>query len=350
LNRSSEQNTSSKLKVGVANEETWAFFNEIYASLQAKFRVTLFQRPTSDIPVFQHRLNRFLFERNLRKLLQNNEVVFFEWASELLSAATHQPKTCGIVVRLHRYEMYRWVDKINWQAVDRLIVVTEAKKNEFLERFPSMNGRVVVIPEAVSLERFTPFAKPFSGQIGTLCSLIPRKRVYELILAFAELHDRHPSLHLHVAGPERDFFAEYAAALYHLVKKLGLQEAVTFYGRIQNPEEWYRKLDIFVSNSYSEGLQVALLEAMACGVYSLSHAWDGAEELLPPDHLFFSEAELLSKIEDYLELPESAQAEKRQLMQSLVAKKSDIQCTIQRIQEVISEVGAAFIPGKQPEL
>lgn len=340
--------TTSPLRVGVAIEETWAFFHEIFEHWQSRYEVTLFERPSAPLPVFTQRMDRYLFNRGLQNLLQNNDVVFFEWSSELLAAATHLPKTCGIVTRLHRYEMYRWVDRVNWQAVDRLIVVTEAKRQEFLAKFPFMAERVSVIPEAVSLTRFSPFEKPFQGDIGTLCSLIPRKRVYELILAFYELADRHPDLHLHVAGPEREVFAEYAQALYRLVDRLELQDRVTFYGRVEDPENWYRKLDIFVSNSYSEGLQVALLEAMACGIPSLSHAWEGAEELLPAEHLFISERQLIDRLQTILEMPEEKRRKVRAQMVARVADQSDIQATIEHITTLIEQVGLAARSGVLP--
>ena len=78
-------------------------------------------------------------------------MVFFEWASGLLASASHMAKTCGIVTRLHRYEMYRWADRINWDAVDRLILVSQAKLREFSAAFPQHVHKAVVIPEAVSV-------------------------------------------------------------------------------------------------------------------------------------------------------------------------------------------------------
>jgi glycosyltransferase involved in cell wall biosynthesis len=332
------------MRIGIAIEETWAFFKEIYEDLQQHHQVSLYERKTSSLPVFNTKLNRYLFDQGLQNFLRDNEVVFFEWASELLAAATHLPKTCAIVARLHRYEMYRWVDKINWDVVDRIIVVTDAKKNEFIEKFPEQMAKVVVIPEAVSLERFQPFEKTTRGDIGTLCNLIPRKRVYELILAFYELLKVNPNLHLHIAGPEHDFYREYASALYSLVRRLDLVEQVTFYGRVAEPEIWYRNLDIFVSNSYSEGLQVALLEAMACGIFSLSHAWEGADELLPADHLFYSEKEFVDRINHYLEKSPNEQSLIKNQMIALVAGKSDIQNTVNRIRTVLEEFGA---PGER---
>lgn len=328
------------MRIGIAIEETWAFFQEIYEDLQKHHQVRLYERKTSSLPVFRTRLKRYLSDQGLQNFLRENDIVFFEWASELLAAASHLPKTCAIVTRLHRYEMYRWVDKINWDAVDRIILVTDAKKAEFSARFPEQASKVIVIPEAVSLERFHPFEKTTRGDIGTICNLIPRKRVYELILAFYELHKTRTDLHLHIGGPEHDFYREYSAALYSLVKRLDIAGEVTFYGRIAEPEIWYHNLDIFVSNSYSEGLQVALLEAMASGIFSLSHAWEGAEELLPADCLFHSEKELVEKITHYLDKSSEDQQQLKQQMVRQVAGKSDMQYTIQSIRSLLEEVVA----------
>jgi glycosyltransferase involved in cell wall biosynthesis len=330
------------LRIGIAIEETWAFFKEIYADLQDHHQVTLFKRRRTAMPVFQDRTNQRLFTQDLQRLLESNQVVFFEWASELLAAASHLPKTCGIVTRLHRYEMYRWADQINWEAVDRIILVTEAKRQEFDRLFPGHAEKLIVIPEAVSLERFQPFDKPFNGDIGTLCNLIPRKRVYELILAFHELSRRVPGLQLHVGGSRHDNFAEYFHALHDLTRRLGLQEQIRFYGQVNDPPAWYHNLDIFVSNSYSEGLQVALCEAMASGIYSLSHWWEGAEEILPPGNLYFTEHELVKRIEEYLIMSESERSVQKAEMRRRVTGVSDIEQIKGEIRRVIEAVGVNY--------
>jgi hypothetical protein len=78
-----------------------------------------------------------------------------------------------------------------------------------------------VIPEAVSVERFRMAQKPFGGDIGILCHLKPRKRVYELVLAFHDLLRQRPGLHLHIGGGRAAAFDEYAEALHQLVARLG---------------------------------------------------------------------------------------------------------------------------------
>ena len=273
------------MRLGIAIEETWDFFNEIYADLEAHHQTTLYERRPLRLPLVGRRLAPYWFRRDLQAFLQRQDAVFFEWASELLATASTLPKTCGIVARLHRYELYQWADRIDWNTVDRLIVVSQAKVREFAAAFPAQTHKVVMIPEAVSVKRFQPIAKPFAGDIGILCHMRPRKRVYELVLAFHELLGHNPGFHLHIGGGRAGGFAEYDEAVRQLVDRLGLGDKVTFYGHVSEPEHWYRNIDIFISNGYSEGLQVSLLEAMASGRYCLSHHWDGADELLPGGQL-----------------------------------------------------------------
>jgi glycosyltransferase involved in cell wall biosynthesis len=323
------------MKIGIAIEETWSFLHEIYADLQAQHTVSLFQRRQVGWPVFNERINRALFHHDLRTFMQQNEVVFFEWASGLLAAASHLPKTCGIVTRLHRYEMYQWVDQINWHNVDTIILVSEAKRREFVARFPQHSHKAVVVPEAVSLERFQSYIKPFAGDIGILCHMKPRKRVYELILAFHELLQQQDGFHLHIGGGEATGFSEYSVVVRTLVAQLGLQDKITFYGHVAQPEKWYHQIDIFVANGYSEGLQVSLLESIAAGCYALSHHWDGADELMPPEQLYFTNSELIQKITTYCQQTQAEKEAQIHHLQQLLHGKCDVDQTKVQIRQLI---------------
>jgi glycosyltransferase involved in cell wall biosynthesis len=329
------------MKLGIVNPETWAFFREVYADLAQHHQTKLFETRQIRPLLFRERLNKHLFSRDLRAFLRSHDVVFFEWASELLALASRLPKTCGIVTRLHRYEMYRWADQIEWEAVDRIILVSEAKRREFSARFPSQAAKVAVIPEAISLDRFRPRPRSFSGDIGILCSLIPRKRVYELILSFYELTRAGNGFHLHVAGGKRPLFADYYEALHALVPQLGLEDMVTFYGDVADPREWFGRIDVFVSNSYSEGLQVSPMEAIASGVYCLSHWWQGAEELLPEEDLCRTDRELMDKLLDYCNESESGRQTRRERQRTIVSERFDIERTKVQIRQLVEEVGAS---------
>lgn len=327
------------MKLGVAIEETWDFFREIYADLNEHYAVELFQRSAIRSPVFQQRLMRRQFDRDMRTFLQRNDVVLFEWASGLLAAASHMPKSCGIVTRLHRYEMYKWADAVNWQNVDAVILVSEAKRDEFVRRFPQQADKAVVIPEAVSLERFTVQERAFSGELGIMSHMRPRKRIYDLVLTFQELLQEGSDVRLHVAGGEAAGFAEYYVAVHRLVERMGIADRVAFYGHVDEPEEWYRGIDIMVSNSYSEGLQVVPLEAIASGCFVLCHHWEGAEDLFLSEDLFLTNCELKEKIREFAAMSEPERQGRRLAQRTAVYERCDVDKTKNDIRRVIESVG-----------
>ena len=328
------------MNLGIAIEETWDFFHEIYADLSEHHHVQIFKRRQIRLPLFHERINYYIFRRDFQTFMQTSDVVFFEWASQLLAYATKLPKVCGIVTRLHRYEMYQWVEHVNWNAVDRIILVSKAKQKEFNARFPDQAKKTVVIPEAVSLDKFEPNNKSFYGDIGIMCHLTPRKRVYDFLMTFYELTKRSDEFHLHIGGGPHPAFNDYHYSLLDVVTELGLQDRVTFYGNVKDTNSWYQNIDVFVSNSYSEGLQVAPMEAMASGCYCLSHHWAGADELLPEENLFYSSQELVEKILIYNGLPEDEKIIRKARMRSIVADKFDIQQTKVQIRQLIEETGS----------
>ncbi len=330
------------MRIGVVNEDIWDFFHEIYADLSARHQTTLFERRLYHLPFLNVRLNRMILHRDLREFMHNNDVIFFEWASELLAVASKLPKSCGIVTRIHRYDLYEWIDKVAWDAVDKIILVSKAKQREFQNRLPSQAHKIVVIPEAISLDRFKPHQKQFSGNIGILCHLKPRKRVYDLVLSFYELTKKIDGLHLYIGGDMRPLYADYHEALHRLVNELNLQEHVTFDGHVSNPEEWYRKVDIFMSNSYSEGLQVSPMEAIASGCYCFAHYWDGADELLPRENLFYTNSELQEKIIEYCRLGSEAKQQRQSALRTIVTEKFDVNKTRTLIRNLIEEVGSSI--------
>ena len=330
--------------------DPWRFFKEIYEDLSDRYPVTLFERRRLNAPFFHTRINRYLFQRDLETFLASQDLVFFEWASDLLAAATNLPaerleKRARIVTRLHRYEMFQWTHRINWDNVDRIILVSHAMQEKFARRFPENAHKTTVIYEGVSTRKFQPVEKPFAGDLGTLCFLNPRKRVYELILAFAELDKKYPGLKLHIGGSSQPH-GDYRDALESLVGRLGLGQQVIFYGDISEPWTWYPNIDIFISNSYSEGLQVAPMEAMASQRYTLSHWWDGAEDLLPEENLFLTNADLHEKVISYCELPEAEKRSRSAEMRRLACEKFDLELIKAQVRDVIEEV-AESIPASK---
>ena len=327
------------IRLGVVNPETWDFFQELFEYFGSRFQTRLFERRPIRLPVLRTRAERYLLRRDLNRFLRQNDVVFFEWASDLLALASHLPKSARIITRLHRWELYAWADAVNWDAVDRIILVSEAKRREFAERFPGHRHKIEVVPESIDLGRFPYVERSSAGTLGTLCHLRPRKRVYDLILTFSELLRENPQLRLHIGGNPVPEQMDYYTSLRSLAKRLDLNGTVRFEGFVERPWEWYRKVDVFVSNSYSEGLQVSPMEAMASGCYTLVHRWEGAEELVPSEYLYFSDRELREKVLEFCSAPEARRQELREHQRSIVAERFNIAVNRQRIGNMIDELG-----------
>jgi glycosyltransferase involved in cell wall biosynthesis len=329
-----------RLGIFVGEQGNWSFFRHLYEDLRAHYATGVYQPWVFRTPLLHGRLNRWSHRHRIRSLLRNSDGAFFEWASELLETASTMPKYCPIVTRLHAYELYAWGARIDWEAVDRVILVSEAMRRNFAEQVPAYAHKAVVVHNAVNLERYRPAARERDGiNIGMLCSFNARKRIYETILMFAKFHSRHPGARLHLGGgrihaPDLD---EYYLACRRLVAKLGLEHAVVFCDHVAAPAEWLQRIDLFISNSYWEGQQVALLEALACGCYCLSHAWSGAEEVLPAEFLCMTDDELFEKALAYADLSPREKVEHHERMRRIACDRFDSQRQTARLREVIEE-------------
>lgn len=124
----------------------------------------------------------------------------------------------------------------------------------------------------------------------------------------------------------------------YIVEQLGISSKVKFYGHVSDTENWHQNIDIFISNSYSEGLQVVPMEAMASGCYCVVHRWNGAEELVPEEHLYYTNSELRKMILNYYELPDLEKEKQRSKIRTWAVKYFDIEETKLQVQQVIEEI------------
>ena len=129
-----------------------------------------------------------------------------------------------------------------------------------------------------------PVDRPVPGPvIGSIGRLSPEKGLDVLLRALVDL----PGVTAVLVGdgPERD-------ALKQLALELGVDERAIFTGRVPESRVYFPVLDVYVLASHSEGLPLALVEAMLAGrpvvatdVGSVSEAITDGETglLVPPD-------------------------------------------------------------------
>ncbi len=196
------------------------------------------------------------------------------------------------------------VSKFTASEVNRLLRVSQDKI------YPVYHG---VDP------RFRPLPKQpvedFRGRMGLpkrfilfLGTLEPRKNLIQLVRAYARLHDK--STHLVLAGAQGWFYDE----LYAVVEALALKDYVHFPGYIKGEDQvlWYNAATVFAYLSIYEGFGLPVLEALACGIPTLTSTssslpeagGDGAlkavcddtQDIVDKMHLLLSDSELRDRL------------------------------------------------------
>ena len=154
----------------------------------------------------------------------------------------------------------------------RLIALTEAERDEHLERRVGRAGRFAVIPSGIDVKRFKSAAgaigqrpdgfacPPDALLIGSVGWLTPVKGHRFLIEALSRLKPSHPRLHVVVVGG-----GELREDLAALASALGVGDSVRLLGERTDVLECLAAMDLFVLPSLNEGMGRALIEAMAAG-------------------------------------------------------------------------------------
>ena len=159
---------------------------------------------------------------------------------------------------------HRWI-RPSLRRADAIIV-----PSGFLEAVFGKYGFLAdIVPNIINLTRFSPDTS-FSPaeEISPPCILVARnlEPIYDnagALHAFAIVRRSFPAARLIVAGsgPERQ-------ALQALATELGLADAVTFTGRVDNQDmaALYRSADVMINPSLVDNMPNSILEALASGV------------------------------------------------------------------------------------
>lgn len=156
---------------------------------------------------------------------------------------------------------------------DRLIALTEAERQDHLDRSVGKTDRFSVVPSGIDRERFGRArvqgkqqpdwfrCPPDALVVGSVGWLTDIKGHTYLIEAVAKLKQDFPSLHLVIIGS-----GDRHDALLQQAELAGLRDAVHFLGHRNDIESCLAGMDVFVLPSLNEGMGRALIEAMAAGL------------------------------------------------------------------------------------
>ena len=174
------------------------------------------------------------------------------------------------------YKFYNNYHKIICQSDDML--------NDLVKNFNIKKEKIIKINNPVDFdfinEKLANSQKPESFKddfknVVAIGNLSSRKGFDNLLKVFSHL--KNEKIRLHILGDGRD-----KELLHHMKINLGL-ESVIFHGQQKNPYQFLKFADLFVLSSRYEGFPNVLLEAGACGIYSLANNCPGGiSEIIQP--------------------------------------------------------------------
>ena len=169
--------------------------------------------------------------------------------------------------------LFLQIERVLSAITHRLIALTEAERQDHLDRAVGKADQFSVVPSGIDRERFGRAriqgkqqpnwfgCPPDALVVGSVGWLTDIKGHEYLIAAVAKLKQDFPSLHLVIVGS-----GDRHDALLQQGELAGLSDAVHFLGHRDDVEACLAGMDLFVLPSLNEGMGRALIEAMAAGL------------------------------------------------------------------------------------
>ena len=167
---------------------------------------------------------------------------------------------------------------------DKIICQSDDMQNDLIENFKIKKEKLIkinnpvdfdFINEKLEISEKPEFFKDDFKNIVAIGNLSSRKGFDNLLKVSGHL--KNERILLHILGDGRD-----KELLLQMKNDLGL-ENVIFHGQQKNPYQFLKFADLFILSSRYEGFPNVLLEAGACGTYSLANNCPGGiKEIIQP--------------------------------------------------------------------
>ncbi len=182
----------------------------------------------------------------------------------------------------------RYMRTMRWQGwlADATVCVSEAVRRRLVEGYRYPPSRTITIRNGIDRLHYHPKARISASRadrsacpVTLVCAarLSPAKRIDVLLDALGMLLTEPVSWRCLILGT-----GPLEAELRARADRLGLSGRVTFLGHVDDVRPHLREADLFVLSSDKEGLPLALLEAMACGLPAIVTDVGGTREAV--DH------------------------------------------------------------------
>jgi glycosyltransferase involved in cell wall biosynthesis len=291
------------------------------------------------------RLRRFVnFTRVVAPLVLRRQVdvVFVHMVPLYVILVTPWAKLVRVLMVLwYTHKSVTWQLKLAHWLVDRVVIASA-------ESFRLPRDKVVVVGHGIDTEVFKPAEGPRPQRPFTVLSVgrISPIKGYETLIEAADIlvnqREWRGGRFVVVGDVGTPTQVTYREQLLAEVQKRGLAGRFAFVGAVPHSEvvTYYQQADLFVNLSHTDSLDKAVLEAMACGVVSLTSnpAFEPLLGTLAPRRTFAVKdaRDLAGRIEQLAQLSGSRRITLGKHLRAIVVQQHSVQRLMDQLVEVWS--------------
>lgn len=233
-------------------------------------------------------------EARSRSLLVEADVVFCEWClGNAVWYARNKRDDQRLVVRLHLQERdTAWPGRLDVERTEGVVFISEAIRNEVIERFSWPRDKTVFVPNYVDISQFRrPKLEGAQYNLGMIGVCPSRKRLDRALDILEAVRAAEPRFSLYIKSRmpwDYDWLwrkekerAYYEIILQRIRQSPLLKRSVVFDTPGSDVPLWLRKIGFLLSVSDFEGSHQAAAEGAASGALPVILPWAGAEALYP---------------------------------------------------------------------
>ncbi len=164
---------------------------------------------------------------------------------------------------------------ILWRHFDKVVVVSNDIAKHFVNNFRFNKTKVQVIHNGIEIpEHSIQRNSTNTFVIGSCGRLFPVKD-YPLMIRVAKRISDNNNIRFELAGDGPEM-----KRLRDLINQFGLNRRFILRGHLDNIDEFYRGLDLFINTSIHEGIPMSVLEAMSYGLPVVAPRVGGLKEII----------------------------------------------------------------------
>ncbi|MDP3732604.1 MAG: glycosyltransferase family 4 protein, partial [Candidatus Omnitrophota bacterium] len=231
--------------------------------------------------ISKFKLQKFIREKNIEVIHANTRV------TQVLSFLIRSSCAVPYISTCHGFFKKRLFRNIFPCWGNKVIAISEPVKEHLIRDFKVKEEDIIVIHNGIDVDRFREQRAENREQrkrnlglndgpvIGIIARLSEEKGHAYLIKAMQEVINKIPKAQLLMVGEGR-----MKEELVNLTKAEGLEKSVFFIPSVLDTQEVLSVIDLFVLPSLKEGLGLALMEAMACGLAVVGSDVGGIKSLI----------------------------------------------------------------------